>query len=135
MRGFTYLEEWRKTLLIKSIVCCLTALMMSASVMAAPICPSAKAVKKTPFDIVSKGDHPGVWTLTQSNHQYDTQDHWNFVLMIEADDQVEAVKKANKALATLPKPKQPQPAGNIWTCEYRTKLAMSALAVFQLPKS
>jgi len=92
-------------------------------------CPNSKIIKSTSFNTVQKGDHPGVWTFIQNNHKYNTSYRWEFSLMVEANDQSEATKKANLALSHLQKIRGPEKINGTFVCDYKSKLSLSAVAV------
>lgn len=94
-----------------------------------PFCPSTKIIKTIAFDEIQKGDHPGVWTFVQNNQTYNTAKHWNFSLMIDAETQNAAVKKAKFALAHLRKIRGPEKVDAVWVCDYEGKSSLSAVAV------
>lgn len=97
-------------------------------------CPNANAFKGIKFDLIEKGDHPGVWTLTQTNHAYDTKNQWKFSLMIDADTQAKAMTKANNALKHLRKWQGPEKVDKVWVCDYKSKQALSAVATSEEKK-
>lgn len=92
-------------------------------------CPNPNAFQEIAFDTIEKGDTPGVWTLIQKNHTYNTPNDWKFSLMIEANDRKNALKKAKLALSGLQKMQGPEKVNEVWVCDYKSKFALSAVAI------
>lgn len=114
--------------LMSSFVFC-TTLAFGLDKKTSVICPRADAFRVFAFDLIQKGDHPGVWTLTQSNHQYRTPHHWKFSVMVDAENQMRAARKAKQALSHLRKVRGPDKVDNVWVCDYDGQNILSAIAI------
>lgn len=94
------------------------------------VCPNAKLFKMVAFDTIQEGDHPGVWTFTQNGHTYKTPYKWKFSLMIDAKNKKIALRKAKLSLSNLSKVRGPHKVGTAWFCDYKSKSALDAAAIY-----
>lgn len=86
------------------------------------ICPSANAIQSVGVSrTVVQASNNGLWMAGRRNQQYNTNDHWTFILgNIVAANVSDAYDKAAAGLATLSFQLGPFLAQEHWLCLYNT---------------